>query len=58
MGFNKGKDIRRVRRKRNEIARDLRTPKYRKRIIKSKKVYTRKGEIDGLSKNDGYEHST
>ena len=58
MGFNKGKDIRRVRRKRNEIARDLRTPKYRKRIVKSKKVYTRKGKIDGLSKNDGYEHST
>ena len=58
MGFRNRKDIRRVRRKRNEIARDLRTPKYRKRIVKSKKVYTRKGKIDGLSKNDGYEHST
>ena len=28
--------------KRNEIARDLRTPKYRKRIVVSKKVYNRK----------------
>jgi hypothetical protein len=28
--------------KRNPIARDLRTPKYRLRIIKSKKTYNRK----------------
>jgi len=27
--------------KRNVIARDLRTPKYRKRIVVSKRVYTR-----------------
>ena len=58
MGFRNRKDIRRVRRKRNEIVRDLRTPKYRKRIVKSKKVYIRKGKIDGLSKDDGYGHST
>ena len=58
MGSCRRKDTRRIRRRRNEIARDLRTPKYRKRIVKSKKVYTRKGKIDGLSKDDGYEHST
>jgi|TARA_R110002060_G_C2129419_1_gene99217 hypothetical protein len=28
--------------KRNPIAKDLRTPKYKKRIIKSKKIYNRK----------------
>lgn len=28
---------------RNPIARDLRTPKYKLRVVKSKKVYTRKG---------------
>lgn len=27
----------------NVIAKDLRTPKYAKRVVKSKKVYTRKG---------------
>tara|TARA_R110000744_G_scaffold20094_9_gene52751 strand:+ start:40 stop:189 length:150 start_codon:yes stop_codon:yes gene_type:complete len=30
-------------RKKNPIAKDLRTPKYKKRIIKSKKIYNRKG---------------
>lgn len=30
--------------KRNPVARDLRTPKYRPRIVKSKKVYSRKGK--------------
>jgi hypothetical protein len=29
--------------KRNPIAKDLRTPKYKPRIIKSKRIYTRKG---------------
>ena len=28
--------------KKNPIAKDLRTPKYKKRIIKSKKIYNRK----------------
>lgn len=28
--------------KRNPIAKDLRTPKYRKRIVASKKAYSRK----------------
>jgi hypothetical protein len=27
---------------RNQFARDLRTPKYRKRVVSSKKTYTRK----------------
>lgn len=27
----------------SKIAKDLRTPKYRPRVVKSKKVYTRKG---------------
>ena len=27
---------------RNPIARDLRTPKYRPRIVKSKRIYSRK----------------
>jgi hypothetical protein len=31
-----------VRRRQNVIARDLRTPKYRQRIVKSKKTYDRK----------------
>ena len=35
--------------KRNLIAKDLWTPKYAKRIVKSKKVYTRKNK----SKNKG-----
>lgn len=30
--------------KRNPIARELRDPRYKKRVIKSKKVYTRKGK--------------
>ena len=29
-------------RKRNPVARDLRTPKYRLRVVKSKKTYSRK----------------
>lgn len=33
-----------TKRKHNIIAWDLRSPKYRKRIVKSKKVYTRKGK--------------
>lgn len=35
--------------RRNEIAKDLRTPKYRKRVVLSKKVYNRKKE-----KRNGY----
>ncbi len=30
-------------RKHNPIAEDLYTPKYKKRVVKSKKVYNRKG---------------
>lgn len=30
--------------KRNPVARDLHTPKYRPRVVKSKKVYSRKGK--------------
>jgi len=30
--------------RRNHIAADLRTPKYRKRVVKSRKVYDRKKE--------------
>lgn len=33
---------RKVTRKANPIAKDLRTPKYRMRVVKSKKTYTRK----------------
>lgn len=29
--------------KRNAIARDLRTSKFRPRVVKSKKIYSRKG---------------
>jgi hypothetical protein len=29
---------------RNHIARDLRTPKYRKRVVRSRKTYTRKAK--------------
>lgn len=32
---------------RNEIARDLRTPKYRPRIVKSGKLYSRKDKHKG-----------
>lgn len=28
--------------KKNPVARDLRSPKYRKRVVRSKKTYTRK----------------
>lgn len=28
--------------KRNPVAKDLRTPKYRMRVVDSKKIYTRK----------------
>lgn len=31
-------------RKRNPVARDLRTPKYRLRVVKSKKLYSRKAK--------------
>lgn len=34
---------------RNAYAKDLRTPKYRKRVVRSKKVYDRKKE-----KRNGY----
>jgi hypothetical protein len=30
--------------KRNPIAKDLRTPKYRMRVVESKKIYSRKKE--------------
>ena len=36
------------RRQRNIIAEDLRTPKYRKQIVQSKKVYNRKKEKEKL----------
>ena len=36
------------RRKRNIIAEDLRTSKYRKRVVTSKKVYNRKKEKEKL----------
>ena len=29
--------------KRSAVARDLRTPKYRLRVVRSKRLYTRKG---------------
>jgi|8_EtaG_2_1085327.scaffolds.fasta_scaffold33086_2 hypothetical protein len=48
MEISKGRDTRRIRRERNEIARDLRTPKYRKRVVKSKKAYTRKGKANEI----------
>ena len=35
--------------RRNPIARDLLTPKYRKRIVVSKKVYNRKKDKKGLT---------
>lgn len=31
-------------RKHNHIAKDLRTPKYRKRVVRSRKAYTRKAK--------------
>ena len=31
--------------KRNPIAQDLRTPKYRPRIVKSKRIYNRKRKV-------------
>lgn len=34
---------------RNHIAKDLRTPKYRKRVVASKKKYTRKIKHKGKS---------
>ena len=37
-------------RTRNPIARDLRTPKYKKRVITSRKIYNRKREKE--IKND------
>ncbi len=33
--------------RRNDIARDLRTPKYRLRVVKSQKVYSRKVKHKG-----------
>lgn len=33
--------------RRNDIARDLRTPKYRMRVVKSAKAYTRKVKHKG-----------
>jgi hypothetical protein len=37
---------RKVTRKANPVAKDLRTPKYRMRVVKSKKAYTRKRDIE------------
>jgi len=34
--------------RRNPIAADLMTPKYRKRIVQSKKLYSRKGRKKAL----------
>jgi hypothetical protein len=31
--------------KRNPIAQDLRTPKFRARVIRSRKLYSRKGRV-------------
>ena len=31
--------------KRNPIAQDLRTPKYRARVVRSRKLYKRKGRV-------------
>jgi hypothetical protein len=31
--------------KRNPIAQDLRTPKYRVRVVRSRKLYKRKGRV-------------
>tara|TARA_B100000886_G_scaffold276932_1_gene200883 strand:+ start:1501 stop:1629 length:129 start_codon:yes stop_codon:yes gene_type:complete len=35
--------IKKTVKKRNPYARDLKLPKYRQRIVRSKKTYTRKG---------------
>ena len=42
-------------RTRNPIVRDLRTPKYRKRVVQSKKIYTR--SFKHRKKIGGYENS-
>ena len=34
--------------KRNHIAADLRTPKYRKRVVANKLIYNRKEEDNGI----------
>ena len=34
--------IKKNKKKQNPIAKDLRTPKYKKRTVKSKKIYNRK----------------
>ena len=40
---------RKIQRRRNLVAHDLKTPKYRQRIVKSKKFYTRKEKSnDGI----------
>ena len=40
--WSTGRMLKRKQIKRNPMARDLMNPKYRKRIVKSKKLYTRK----------------
>lgn len=40
---------RKVTRKANPIAKDLRTPKYRMRVVKSKKAYKRKRDIEVIN---------
>jgi len=42
------KTLSQTKRRRNSIAADLRTPKYKKRVVESKKVYdrTKQEEID------------
>ena len=37
-------EIKKKIKKRNPYAKDLKLPKYRQRIVKSKKAYTRKGK--------------
>ena len=37
-------EIKKKIKKRNPYAQDLKLPKYRQRIVKSKKAYTRKGK--------------
>ena len=39
--------------KRNPIVRELRTPKYKQRIVKSRKKYDRKNDKLNLDKGDG-----
>lgn len=40
-------------RRRSQITRDLRSPKYRPRVVRSRKLYTRRKKHNGtISRND------